>query len=200
VPIVVLSHRPPGSLGGELSIRDVCDRRDRWRRRLRPGAGTCWCSVRTRRNGRSRPVGWTSCRSTRSGAVRSWPSAVRGVAVARRAGDRSGDRHAGGHSHPLPRPSLSRSTSGLLGVVGRGELADQAWARIDRCCRCRAGGGGGGAVICRRTARGRRPDQRLHCGVLRVTACVEGGAIDGLVGSPYGRAKEVVAGCQSGAR
>ena len=27
----------------------------------------------------------------------------------RRVGDRPGDRHAGGHPHPLPRPSLSRS-------------------------------------------------------------------------------------------
>ena len=31
------------------------------------------------------------------------------VAVARRAGDRPGDRHAGGHPHPLQRPSLSRA-------------------------------------------------------------------------------------------
>ena len=30
------------------------------------------------------------------------------VAVARRAGDRPGDRYAGGHPHPLPRPALSR--------------------------------------------------------------------------------------------
>src|SRR5829696_6405782 len=51
------------------------------------------------------------------GAARSWPSAVRGVAVARRAGGRPGDRHAAGHTHPLPRPSLTRSSS-RLGVPG----------------------------------------------------------------------------------
>ena len=51
--------------------------------------------------------------SPNPGAVGAWPSAVRGVAVARRVGDRSGDRHAGGHAHPLSRPSLSRSPSSL---------------------------------------------------------------------------------------
>jgi dihydrofolate reductase len=40
------------------------------------------------------------------GAVRWRPSAVRHVAVAHRVGDRSGDRHAAGHPHPLPRTSL----------------------------------------------------------------------------------------------
>ena len=58
------------------------------------------------------------------GAVRWWPSAVRGVAVARRAGDRPGDRHAAGHPHPLPRPSLSRPTSSL-GVPGDHQGVDR---------------------------------------------------------------------------
>src|SRR5205807_4317534 len=39
-------------------------------------------------------------------------AAVRGVAVARGVRDRASDRHTGRHPHPLPRPSLSRSTSG----------------------------------------------------------------------------------------
>ena len=34
---------------------------------------------------------------------------VRRLAVARRAGDRPGDRHTGGHPHPLPCPSLTRA-------------------------------------------------------------------------------------------
>jgi hypothetical protein len=34
---------------------------------------------------------------------------VRRLAVARRAGRSQGDRHAGGHPHPLPRPSLTRA-------------------------------------------------------------------------------------------
>jgi hypothetical protein len=33
-----------------------------------------------------------------------------------------GDRHACGNSHPLPRPSLNRSTSTFWVVVGRGAL------------------------------------------------------------------------------
>jgi transposase len=51
-----------------------------------------------RPNGRSRPVCWTSADPPDPGAARSCPSAVRAVAAARRAGDRSSDRHAGGHT------------------------------------------------------------------------------------------------------
>jgi len=71
-----------------------------------PGIGTRWCTACRRRNGRSRRGCWTKCRSARSRAVRSRPSAIRGVAVAHRrleivrveARDRSGDRHAKGRT------------------------------------------------------------------------------------------------------
>src|SRR5207237_3342462 len=41
------------------------------------------------------------------GAFRWRPPALRGAAVACRAGDHPGDRYTGGDTHPLPRPSLS---------------------------------------------------------------------------------------------
>ena len=65
-----LRAQPPAarSVGRELpagDVRDSTGSRARWRRRRRPpGTGTCWCMARTRRNGRSRPGCWTSCRSS----------------------------------------------------------------------------------------------------------------------------------------
>ena len=61
------------------------------------------------------------------------------VAVARRAGDRSGDRHAGGHTHPLPRPSLTRSIlSPIAADLGHVDESDrrayvgQDWRRSNQ--------------------------------------------------------------------
>jgi len=63
----------------------------RWRRRRPPPVtGTCWCLARTRRNGRSRPVCWNELQIHQIPVLFGVPSAVRGVAVSRRAGDRSG--------------------------------------------------------------------------------------------------------------
>jgi len=74
---------------------------------VRSGAGEAgaWCVYRAAR-GRGRRAGRVANSSDPS-AVRWRPAAVRGAAVARRAGDRPGDRHTGRYAHPLPCPSLS---------------------------------------------------------------------------------------------
>lgn len=115
--------------GRELSVGDVHERWDR----QRDGAGEgsrrgppCSCAwrVHSATGARGRGSG-RGANESDPGAVRWWPSAVRGVAVARRAGDRSGDRHGGGHPHSLPRSPLSRSTMKQLPGPLRVNLA--AW-------------------------------------------------------------------------
>ena len=115
VPIFVISHRPPGpSVASYPLVTYVSD-----------GIAAAMAKAKAAAGGRNVAVQGADDRATRArgrcagrsadppgpGAVRSWPPSVRGVAVARRAGDRSGDRYAGGHPHPLPRPSLSCTTS-----------------------------------------------------------------------------------------
>jgi drug/metabolite transporter (DMT)-like permease len=70
-----------------------------------PGRAGAWCVYRATR-ARGRRAG-RAADSPDPGAVRWRPAAVRRAAVARRAGDRPGDRHTGRHAHPLPCPSLS---------------------------------------------------------------------------------------------
>ena len=118
VPIFVPSHRPPGpSVANYPLVTYVTD-----------GIASAMAQAKAAAGDRNVMVhgAYTAQRALEAGVLDElqihqipvlfgrWPSAVRGVAVARRAGDRSGDRHAGGHTHPLPRPSLSRSTSGLV--------------------------------------------------------------------------------------
>jgi dihydrofolate reductase len=123
VPIFVLSHRPPSpSVADYPLVTYVTDGVDSAMAQAKAAAGNRYVLGAWRVHGATGARGRCAGRVGNSpdpGAVRSWPSAVRGVAVTRRAGDRSRDRHAGGNTHPLPRRSLSRSTNGLLVVVGR---------------------------------------------------------------------------------
>ena len=111
VPIFVPSHRPPGpSVANYPLVTYVTD-----------GIASAMAQAKAAAGDRNVLVhgAYTAQRALEAGVLDElqihqipvlfgrWPSAVRGVAVARRAGDRSGDRHAGGHPHPLPRPSLS---------------------------------------------------------------------------------------------
>jgi len=111
VPIFVPSHRPPGpSVANYPLVTYVTDGIASAMAQAKAAAGGPQ-RVRARRvhgatGARGRRAGRGADQSD-PGAVRWWPSAVRGVAVARRAGDRSSDRHAGGHTHPLPHPSLT---------------------------------------------------------------------------------------------
>ena len=69
VPIFVPSHRPPGpSVANYPLVTYVTDGivSAMAQAKAAAGVGTYSCLARTRRNGRSRPVCWTNCRSTRS--------------------------------------------------------------------------------------------------------------------------------------
>jgi dihydrofolate reductase len=69
VPIFVPSHRPPGpSVANYPLVTYVNDGIESALAQAKAAAGdrNVWCTARTRRSGRSRPVCWTSCRSTRS--------------------------------------------------------------------------------------------------------------------------------------
>ena len=69
VPIFVPSHRPPVQPSRTIrrSRTSVTESPVRWRRqRRRRPTRTCWCTVRSPRNTRSRQVCLTSCRSPRS--------------------------------------------------------------------------------------------------------------------------------------
>ena len=130
VPIFVPSHRPPGPSAANYPLvtyvndgiaSAMAQAKAAGGRQERPGARCIY--------GTTSAGGWCAGRAADPpdpGAVRRWPSAVRGVAVAHRVGDRSGDRHAGGHPHPLPRASLSCSASGLLVMIGKCRLTDIA--------------------------------------------------------------------------
>jgi dihydrofolate reductase len=110
VPIFVPSHGPPGpSVANYPLVTYVLD-----------GIESAMAQAKAAAGGRDVLLhgAYTAQRALKAGvldelqispdpgAVRWRPSAVRHVAVAHRVGDRSGDRHAGGHTHPLPRTSL----------------------------------------------------------------------------------------------
>ncbi len=135
IPIFVVSHRPPDPSVANLSAGDVRDRWDRERDGAGEGRRRGPQRVRARRvHGATGVRGRCAGRGADvrdPGAVRWWPSAVRRVAIARRAGDRSGDRHARGHPHPLPRPSLNGDRArGLERVLPRA-VAARSRTRLD---------------------------------------------------------------------
>jgi hypothetical protein len=115
LPIFVPSHRPPGpSVANYPLVTYVADGIESAIAQAKAAAGDrnvmvlgAYTAQRALKAG-----GLDELQKSDPGAVRSWSSTVRGVAVARRVGDRSGDRHAGGHTHPRPRPSLGW-TAGL---------------------------------------------------------------------------------------
>jgi dihydrofolate reductase len=122
VPIFVPSHRPPEpSVANYPLVTYVTDGIASAMAQAKAAAGDrmCWCMARTRRNGHSGPGCLDELQIHQIpvlfGAGRRLfdvlPSRVELQA------DRPGDRHAGGHPHPLPHPPLNRSTSGLIVVV-----------------------------------------------------------------------------------
>jgi dihydrofolate reductase len=116
VPIVVPSHRPPGpSVANYPLVTYVTDGIESAMAQAKaaaggrgPGRDGARC-VHGAAGARGRGAGRIADPSD-PGAVRSWSAAVRRLAVADRIGDPPGHRHPGGHSYPLPRPTLSRSS------------------------------------------------------------------------------------------
>ena len=113
VPIFVPSHRPPGpSVANYPLVTYVTDGIDSAMAQAKAAAGDRNVLVHG---------AYTAQRALEAGVldelqIHQIPVLFGGgrrlfdvLAVARRAGDRPGDRHAGGHPHPLPRPSLSPS-------------------------------------------------------------------------------------------
>src|SRR5688500_12260704 len=107
VRIFVPSHRPPDPAVANYPlvtyvtdgiVSAMAQAKGRRRGQLRTGARRVHGAAGARGRGAGR-----AGHSPDPGAVRWWPAAVRGLAVARRAGDPPGDRHAAGHAHPLPR-------------------------------------------------------------------------------------------------
>jgi dihydrofolate reductase len=136
VPIFVPSHRPPGpSVANYPLVTYVRDGIENAMAQAKAAAGNLNVLV----------LGaYTAQRALEAGVldelqIHQIPvlfgsgRVIRSVAFADRAGDRSGDRHAGGHTHPLPRPSLSRSTAASC-VVRRGELSNSQDLWIDVSC------------------------------------------------------------------
>jgi dihydrofolate reductase len=111
VPVFVPSHRPPGpSVANYPLVTYVSDGIASAMAQAKAAAGDLNVMVHgayTAQRARGRRPG-RAADPPDPGAVRWRPSFVRTAAVARRAGNRPGDRCTRGHAHSLPRPSLSR--------------------------------------------------------------------------------------------
>jgi dihydrofolate reductase len=139
VPIFVVSHRPPGpSVANYPLVTYVTDGIASAMAQAKAAAGDRYVLVHG---------AYTAQGALEAGVLDElvihqipvlfggWPSAVRGVAVARGAGDRSGDRHAGGHTPALPRPSVRLWTHG---VAGHGDDGHRRGKRPGHSARPRA--------------------------------------------------------------
>jgi len=103
VPIFVPSHRPPDpSVANYPLVTYVLDGIESAMAQAKAVAGDGIVLVHG---------AYTAQRALEAppdpGVVRRWPANVRGFAVASRTGDRPGDRHARGNTHPLSRSPLS---------------------------------------------------------------------------------------------
>lgn len=108
VPIVVVSHRPPPpSMTNYPLVTYVTDGIVGAMAQAKTAAGDRNVLVHGAAGAGGRGTG-RGADPPDPGAVGPGAPDVRRLAVARRAGRSPGDRHTGGHPHPLPRPSLTR--------------------------------------------------------------------------------------------